>query len=188
MTFSHETTTIISAASGIATIVASLVAIITLLIWKHQQRFSPKFQAIMELEDCYELLMHEYMESYNWFYQRFKLAAESSDNPSDYKRKVDEKIKSDYAELIKNNRFSELQTNYQLAYLRANRFDISLNDYETLSYKALSDFYEKNVACMESNNFKSQETQDTEAMRFANNYSSFKKAGLEHLKIIRTSL
>lgn len=67
--FSQELVTLISAVSGIATIVASFVAIFTLFIWRKQQKYSHMLNAIMDLEDNYELLMHEYFVVYNFFFR-----------------------------------------------------------------------------------------------------------------------
>lgn len=69
--FSQEPVTLISAVSGIATIVASFVAIFTLIIWRKQQKYSHMLNAIMDLEDNYELLMREYFVVYN-FFSRYK--------------------------------------------------------------------------------------------------------------------
>lgn len=69
--FSQESVTLISAVSGIATIVASFVVIFTLIIWRKQQKYSHMLNAIMDLEDNYELLMREYFVVYN-FFSRYK--------------------------------------------------------------------------------------------------------------------
>lgn len=187
-TFSQESVTLISALSGIATIIASFVAIFTLLIWRKQQKYSHMLNAVMDLEDHYELLMHEYITIYNWFFQRQKLAYQAEGLSKDYKRQINVKIKSDYDEFQKSNKLSVTQNNYQLAHIRAGRFDIALTSYETLTYTALQDFFEKNLSCINADNFTSEEAIEQEMHRFANNFSSFKKAGLEHFKAIRKSM
>lgn len=187
-TISPETVSLISALSGIATIVASFVAIFTLLIWRKQQKYSHMLNAIMDLEDHYELLMHEYLKTYNWLFQSHKLASQSEGKSQDYKRKVNDKIKIEYDEFQKSNKLSVVQNNYQLAHIRADRFDIALSSYETLAYTALQDFFEKNLSCINAENFSSEESIEQEMYRFANNFSSFKKAGLEHFKSIRKSM
>lgn len=187
-TFSQESVTLISALSGIATIVAAFVAIFTLLIWRKQQKYSHMLNAVMDLEDHYELLMHEYFTVYNWFFQRQKLASQSEGQSKEYKRQVNDKIKKDYDELHKNNKLSVVENNYQLAYIRAGRFDIDLSFYETLTYKALQEFFDKNLSCINAENFLSEELIEQEMHRFTNNFSSFKKAGLEHFKVIRKSM
>lgn len=184
-TFSPDTVSFISALSGIATIVASFVAIFTLFIWRKQQKYSHMLNAIMDLEDHYELLMHEYATTYNWFFQRQKLASQSESKSQDYKRQVIDKIKDDYDRFQKNDKLSAVQNDYQLAHVRANRFDISLSLYETLTFTALQDFFEKNLSCINAENFLSEESIEQEAHRFANNFFQFKNAGLEHFKAIR---
>jgi len=185
---SQNIVTIISAMSGLATIVASIIAVIMLLIWRKQQRYSPMFQAVMELEDSYELLICEYCIKYNWFYQRFKLASEANGQPKEDKELVDDKIKIDYAEFISDDKLAQLEINYQLAYAKANRFNISLSSYEKISYEALTDFFNKKIMCLQADDFLNKEKTNNEAKRFACDFCSFKKSGLEHFNVIRASL
>ncbi|AVV83756.1 hypothetical protein SPWS13_1963 [Shewanella putrefaciens] len=144
--------------------------------------------AIMDLEDNYELLMREYFVVYNFFFQIQKLASESEGQSKEYKKQVNDRIKSDYDDFKTSDKLSIVRNNYQLSHIRAGRFDISLSSYEALTYGALQDFFEKNISCIKAENFSSAESIEQEMERFAYNLSSFKNAGLEQFKAIRKSI
>lgn len=101
---------------------------------------------------------------------------------------MNDRIKSEYENFKTSDKLSIVQNNYQLSYVRAGRFDISLSSYEAITYGALQDFFEKNISSIKPENFSSAESIEQEMKRFAYNLSSFKNAGLKQFKVIRKSI
>ncbi len=174
----------VSVVSGICTVFASITAIITLMIWRKQQRYAPKFNAVMELEDRHELLMLEYYNIFTWLYGASKLAADSVDKDSTYKDKVDEKINSDFKELKHAEKLAIYEKDYQLQYARLSRL-INLENFELLDYKALREFYKNSVTLIKDSDFSdANDIREVEAA-FANNFCAFKNDALKQFKLIR---
>ncbi|ENB4343856.1 TPA: hypothetical protein GRI76_24765 [Vibrio parahaemolyticus] len=174
----------ISVVSGICTIMASITAIITLMIWRKQQRYAPKFNAVMELEDRHELLMLEYYNIFTWLYGISKLAAESADKDRSYKTKVDEKIKSDFKELKHAEKLAICEKDYQLQYARLSRL-IDLEHFELLDYKALSEFYKNSVSLIKDSDFSDENDIRAVEEMFSHNFRAFKNDALKQFKLIR---
>lgn len=172
--------------SGICTIVASFIAVITLTIWRKQQRYSPKLNAVMDLEDRHELLMIEYYKIFEKFYGYFKAAIESEDRDKEYRSEVTSKIKSDHSEFSSKSRLAECQINYQLQYARTSRL-VDITNYETIKYKALCDFQANYLNSLSATSVKNSSLDDV-LTQFAENFSSFKNESIREFKLIRDSI
>ena len=58
---------LISIFSNITTILAFFIAIWVFFRWKKEHKFSKQLEYIMELEDRFEILMHDVKIEYKWF-------------------------------------------------------------------------------------------------------------------------
>ncbi|WP_462164147.1 hypothetical protein [Pseudoalteromonas xiamenensis] len=174
----------ISIVSGICTIIASIIAIITLLIWRKQQRYAPKLNAVMELEDCHELLMLEYYNIFLWLHGLKKLAAASRNKGKEYKSKVDDKIKGDFEDFQKKDKLAVCESNYQMQYARVSRL-MEIKDFELLDYKVLYDFHSKSISLLQDSDYGDVDLVEEVTHTYANNFSTFKNNSLEQFKLIR---
>lgn len=176
---------IISTINSVTTFLASVVAIVTLTIWRKQQLYNPKFTILMDLEDSYEILITEYGNMFNWFFQRQKLASSA---PEKYKKTVNDKITEDYKKLLLENKLSEYSYNYQLAYTRVRRIIPEIENTQELQFKQLEKCHESCMNMIKKERFSNDADIEKVLSEFANKYIKFGNDGRGKFQLLRKSI
>jgi len=179
---------IISATSGIATIVASVVAIFTLKIWRKQQLYSTKINVLMELEDNYEILLAEYGNTFNWIFQRQKLAAESKSKTKEYRQELDKAIKDDFQKFLSENKLAVYSKSYQLAYCRALRVFPNIASAEKLKFSEMENFHTSCLEKIKTECFESKEASNELLNQFSVQFCDFANFGRQQFLKFRELL
>ncbi len=58
---------LIAFVGSVFTIIAALIALYAIVIWRKQQKYSIELNLILYLEDNYEILFTKYIEEFQWF-------------------------------------------------------------------------------------------------------------------------
>ena len=139
--FINDYNTIISFLSSIFTIIATFIALITILIWKKQQKFSIKINLLMDLEDSYEILFTKYIEEYHF---TLRLLNTVKTNKTQSNQEINKLIDKELA-TRKENELSISGQKYELSFIRAIRFFPELDKYDFLKKSYLDKVFEKNL-------------------------------------------
>ena len=182
MEISNEALALVSFASGIATILASIIAIITIVIWKRQHRYGAKFNILLDLEDSYEFLMLDYYFAIEKIYGCYKLALDPENQDKDRKAQVDELIRNEIDDSQYKTKLAQSQLNYQMNFAKASRL-LNMDDFQCLNYESLKDFQMNSIQLF-SGKVKLGEL-DGILEQYAENFSSFKNEGLRQFKVLR---
>lgn len=113
----------VSIISGVATIIASIIAVYTIKIWRRQQLYGKRIDAIFELHDSHEILTGEYMIAIKNFLYLSKAAKEEQNNG--HKIQINQRIRDEIDKTIK--RLPDIEYKYQISLFRAARISNQIN-------------------------------------------------------------
>ncbi|WP_038176261.1 hypothetical protein [Vibrio pacinii] len=182
MEISNEALAVVSFASGIATILASIIAIVTILIWKRQHRYGAKFNILLDLEDSYEFLMLDYYYAIEKIYGCYKLALDPDNQEKDRKAQIDELIRNEIDESQYKTKLAQSQLNYQINFAKASRL-LNIDGFQCLKYESLVDFQMKSIELFAGE--VTLDELDSILEQYVKNFSSFKNEGLRQFKVLR---
>ena len=130
----------VSITSGIATITASIIAVYTIKIWRKQQLYGKKIDAIFELHDNHEILTGEYAVIIKNLLHLSRAAREAEDK--NHKTLITQKI-NDEAKEIKE-RLPEIEYKYQISLFRATRISDKINPKDIcLDYESIRNIFDE---------------------------------------------
>ena len=130
---------LVSIASGVATIVASIIAFYSIKIWHRQQLYGKRIDAIFELHDSHEILTSEYMIAIKNFLHLSKAAKEEQNN--DHKIQINQRIKDEMDKTTK--RLPDIEYKYQISLFRAARISNKINPKDSsLDYESIRNIFD----------------------------------------------
>jgi len=119
---------IISLVANIATVLAFILAILAFFNWKKEQKNSKKLDYIMELEDSFEVLMHDIRIEFKWFSDLEKSCLYTDNKSKEYKTQLDDFIKNKFEIYQSERTIDKSFYYYSLSLTRVKRFLKSIDE------------------------------------------------------------
>lgn len=162
--------------SNIVTVIAFLFAGYQFFLWRKQQRYALELEALLNMEDLFEIYIASLMRVYGYFDKANKLAREAGTRED--KQKVDSYLKGNFRDMILavNNETNENMKSYSLARFRSLRLGFDIGEIEELDPDWLRDSFES---------FLQNKSSIEEA---AEEISKIKKVASEKFKRLRESI
>ncbi|MDO9010344.1 MAG: hypothetical protein Q7U78_00850 [Gallionella sp.] len=172
---------IISTLSNACTIIATIVAAYAFFFWRKQQLYGKKIEHLLNMEDCFEILVFAYMERHAHILRQCDLANSAEGKDKEYRQLIDERIKQNFINAAWQDKLNSASFNYQLAFFRAKRMDLPVNQLGCLNPKSIEEVFIKPLE-----NFKGKELPSaTEAL--TNEIAEIKKSAFENFEKLRKS-
>ena len=128
--------------SDIVTVTAFLFTGYQFFLWRKQQRYSLELEALLNMENFFEIYISSLMRVHGKFEKANRLAVEASGKTLEDRRNLDAYLKADFKNMMMESarEINDNSTNYRLAFFKVSRlnFDItSTNEInaEWLRYK-----------------------------------------------------
>lgn len=172
---------IISLVANIATILAFILAILAFFNWKKEQKNSKKLDYVMELEDSFEVLMHDIRIEFKWFSDLEKNYLDTDKKSKEYKTQLYDFIKNEFVKYQSERTIENSFLNYSLALTRVKRFLNTIDEEcPVLDYEYLRKISIEAVELKPK--WKDQENISDKTKEFLENFTNIHKKGLNCLQ------
>lgn len=180
---------LIAFVGSVFTIIAALIALYAIVIWRKQQKYSIELNLILYLEDNYEILFTKYIEEFQWFLElENTIYLEKLKNYQDISEQdMSVVIREEYQKKTLADAGSQYGRKYELVYLRAKRFFPVIEQYEYLKKSFLDEEHSKSIEKI-NEQLKKQNDPEQIFKEYAENFLNFKNNGISILEKLRTKL
>lgn len=172
---------VISYISNVCTIIATLVAGYAFFFWRKQQLHGKKIEHLLDMEDCFEILVIVYMERHSYLLRQCELAKSAEGKDKEYKKMIDDHIKQSFIDASWKEKLSSSNFNYQLALFRAKRMGLPV-DKDCFNPKLIEDVFIKPLESFPGNELSNA------TATLSNEIAEIKKSASENFEKLRNSL
>lgn len=164
--------------SNIVTVIAFLFAGYQFFLWRKQQRYSLELEALLNMEDLFEIYIASLMRAHGKFDKANQLAVEASTKTREDRLNLDAYLKTEFKNMMIDSarEINNNSTNYSLAFFRVSRLNFDITTTNELDTEWLRDKFEKFL----------QEKSSLEAV--AEEISRIKMVASEKFKKLRASI
>ena len=164
--------------SNIVTVIVFLFAAYQFFLWRKQQRYSLEMEALLNMEDLFEIYMASLMRTHGYFDKADKLASEAKDKTVEDRQNFDAYMHSRFKDALvfARREVNEQSKSYSLARYRVIRLNFDIDKKNELDPEWLEDRFDE---FLEKKNSLEQ---------VAEKISKIKKVAYEEFKRLRSSI
>lgn len=164
-----------------ATLVALVLALYAFFFWRKQQMHSGKIEALLNMEDRFEILVKSYMDRHRWLLRWAAHAKEADSANRDKRKRVDDLIRQEFTETDWISKVNTFTFEYQLSWFRAKRLGLAV-DVPELQQDSIERIFRSNLENHPA------EDLDSGVSELANEVSVLKKSAAKTFETLRRSL
>lgn len=172
---------VISILSNVCTILATVTAIYAFYSWRKQQLYSKIVEHLLDMEDYFEILVITHLECHAHIVRQFGLACSAEGRDKEYKKSIDDQIRQSFIEASWREKLSLASFNYQLAFFRAKRMGLPVDQVDCFNPQSIGEVFSKPLENLEVINSKSVTEE------FAEEVANLKKDAFENFERLRKS-